>query len=107
MIRAKEGHSLCTLLNLIFSIGGYNERYLGDCEVYDIIGDTWKSLPYLITPRRWSAAVIFGKHWIYAIAGFNGSDINSVERLHILGNENWTNVNISLMFSARSNLHGI
>jgi len=35
MITAKYGHSLCTLQNQIFSIGGWNgSKYLVDCEVY-------------------------------------------------------------------------
>jgi len=74
---------------MIFSIGGYDGSiYIPNCEVYDTISKTWKALPNLITPRRWCAAVIFGKQWIYAIGGYNGSDLNSVERHYILGNGN-------------------
>jgi len=94
-------------MNQIFSIGGYAFSYLRDCEVYDIKGNTWKALPNLITPRSCCAAVIFRKQWIYAIAGFNGPNLDSVERLSILGNENWCNVNISNMFYPRSMCHGI
>jgi len=62
MIIGKRGHSLCTLHNQIFSIGGDNDRYsIADSEVYDSNGNTWKALPNLITPRRCCAAVIFGK----------------------------------------------
>jgi len=70
MITAKRGHSLYTLLKSLFSIGGYNGSYLADSEAYDITCNTWKALPNLITPRGFCAAVIFGKQWIYAIAGF-------------------------------------
>ena len=76
--------------------------------MYDKKENSWKALPNLTIPRRECAAVIFGKKWIYAIAGHNnGTDLNSVERLPILSNGNWSNVNISSMFSARRLLHGI
>jgi len=77
--------------------------------VYDIKGNAWNALPNLIIPRYWCAAVMFRKQWIYAIDGWDGvkSSINSVERLSIIGNENWCNVNISSKFSARHGLHGI
>jgi len=49
----------------------------------------------LTTPRALCAAVVFLKQWVYAIAGYNGSDLNSVERVPILGNGNWSVVDIS------------
>ena len=101
MITAKYGHSLCTLQNQIFSIGGFNGSYLADCEMYGSKENTWKALPNLNAPGDLCAAVIFGKQWIYAIAGKNESYLNSVERLPLLGNGNWGIVNISSMFSAR------
>jgi len=108
MIKAKCYHSLCTLLYQIFSLGGFDGQCLADCEVYDTISNTWKAIPNLATPRCVCAAVVFGRQWIYAIAGYNSSgDINSVERLPLPGNGNWSNVNISSMFSARRMLHGI
>jgi len=76
--------------------------------VYDKKDNSWKALPNLTTPRCECAAVIFGTKWIYAIAGWNNSStLNSVERLPITGDGNWSNVNISSMFSARCYLHGI
>ena len=96
MITAKFAHTLCTQYNQIFSIGGYEiVSASSDCEVYDTIGNKWKQLPKLNTPRHGCAAMIFGKMWVYAIAGFNEDDLNSVERLPILGNSTWANVNIS------------
>jgi len=76
--------------------------------VFGIQSNTWKELPNLSTPRCNCAAVIFGKQWIYAIAGCKFyTTINSVERLQIDGNGNWADVYITSMFSARYSIYGI
>jgi len=108
MVTAKYAHSLCTHQDMIFSIGGDSgPKYLANCEVYETKDNIWKVLPNMVTPRRYCAAVAFGKQWIYAIAGWNDSNLNSVERLPISGNTNWSNVNMQPTFFARSCVHGI
>ena len=62
--------------------------------MYDKKDNSWKALPNLTTPRYLCAALIFGKQWIYAIAGYSSTYLNSVERLPITGDGNWCNVNI-------------
>jgi len=95
MIMGKYHHSLCSLYNQIYSIGGFNVSYIAECEVFSIKSNIWKSLPNLSTPRGLCAAVIYGKQWVYAIAGTDeNDDINTVERLQIFGAGAWANVNI-------------
>ena len=88
MIMAKYGHSLCSLQNQIYCIGGNNgSKAVANCEVFSITSNTWNALPNLATPRKTCAAVLYRKQWIYAIAGFNDKNcINSIERLGILSN---------------------
>ena len=54
-------------------------------------------------------ALVFNIKWIYAMGGYNGGFLNSVERLciNIDRKEKWEAVNISSMYSARTNAHGV
>lgn len=77
----RSNAGVCTLNNLIYVIGGWNNGHNGlqRCDVYDPKTDQWKRIGDLNQGRyQVSCAVLDGK--IYCAGGCNYCCLNSVER---------------------------
>jgi len=91
MSTPKRSLSCVTLPDGIYSIGGYDgSKYLRSLEKYDIRTGKWVSLAPMKHARcTFSAVASADCQFIYAIGGFNGSAVCSVERYSIV-EDKWT-----------------
>ncbi len=108
MINAKCYHALCTVNDIIFSVGGYNNKSLDDCQVYSISKNVWHAFHSLNVARRSPAAFIWNRDYIYCVGGnLNNNHIGAVERASLLGKTQWESIPTVGLFQGRSNVHGI
>ena len=109
MLTPKCLHTLCSANDYIYSVGGYNNASISDCEKYSISKDNWKALPTLQTARRLCAAFTFNDTLLYCLYGYNESNTNldSMEMMSVAEYGKWEYVNVSNMYSPRWGVHGI
>jgi len=75
--------SVVALPDGIYAVGGYSgKHYLVSVERYDIEKDTWTRIECMESPRCTLACVVSmpDYRYIYAVGGFNGKPLDSVER---------------------------
>ena len=107
IIQPKYYSTLCLLNEEIYSIGGYSSnKWLSNCQKYSIISDCWHSLPNMQCERGAPAVFSFPKKFIYSVFGYNGYNVNSVEKLKI-GCLQWELVVICGEITARHAIHAI
>ena len=81
----------------IYAIGGYNgKEYVNSVERYDFFTNQWHGISSMKKPRCTLSAVTSPDcQYIYAIGGFNGSALNSVERYDV-AREEWDELTLSI-----------
>ncbi|XP_033606834.1 kelch-like protein 10 [Cryptotermes secundus] len=81
VIEPRQTHGLCALNNLIYVIGGYDDReYLNTVCCYNPITQKWKYCACMHRPRG-GVSVCSQDGKIYALGGYNGRiGMNSAER---------------------------
>lgn len=80
-------------LGRLYVFGGQNFDYkaLCDCEQYDVLRDKWMSAPLLNIPRRNTCGATLGNR-IFALGGFDGSNILSSVEAYDPRMKNWMEV---------------
>ena len=63
----------------IFVIGGWNERNLQECEVYNVNNETWTTIASTEEPRLRSSAVVQDYRIFVAGGQTDGSPLSSIE----------------------------
>jgi len=66
---AKGAHSLVSIKRVIYSIGGYTNLAITDCESYSIADNVWKQLPQLNVGRDYEPVFSWKEKFIYAMGG--------------------------------------
>ena len=86
----------------IYAIGGYNGKdYINTVEKYDFHTNDWVQVKSMKRPRcTLSAVASLDCQFIYAIGGFNGSALSSVERYDTT-KEEWEDMSIPPMKQKR------
>jgi N-acetylneuraminic acid mutarotase len=66
----------------IYAIGGYDGKdYISSVERYDIMEDKWTLISQLTTPKCTMSAVASPDYQsIYVVGGFDGHQLNDIER---------------------------
>ena len=107
MLVKKYWHTLCRGEYHIYTVGGYdNSSRLGDCERYSIFKDVWHQLPKLNIPRNRCAVFTFKKS-LYALGGYNGQSLNTMEQLDIENMSLWIIVEVKNPIKEACELHAI
>ena len=91
MLTCKHEAALCIASEKIYSIGGYRQGFLSECQKYSIKLDKWEKLPNLNHEKNNLASVVFNENQIYAIGGnsyYNNPD-RFIERLGINKDKKW------------------
>ena len=85
MQQGRRALAAVAMPNGIYAIGGYNGKdYISSVEKYDIINDRWESLGNLTSPKCTMSAVASPDNKsIFVIGGFNGTQLNEVEKYDV------------------------
>ena len=108
MLCKKYAHSLCISNNEIYSIGGFQQTNIDDCQKYNVAKNKWTQLPHLNFTRDFSAAFSFNNKKVYSLGGHSTAGIlNSMESVCVSAPVSWENEVISNAFASRYGLHAI
>ena len=94
MKEPRRALSAVALPDGIYAIGGYNGKdYIGTVERYDLFTNEWTQVRSMNRPRCTLSAVASPDcQYIYAIGGFNGAPLSSVE-IYDVTKEEWEEMN--------------
>ena len=87
--RSRRSLCLVSLPDGVYALGGYDgENYLNSVEKYDISQNKWKNIKTLNSGRCTMACVSsLDCQSIFALGGYNGSPLNTVERYAVMKDE--------------------
>ena len=104
MITGRYHHGVVSVSDKEFCcIGGYDANIgaLNQCEEYDIGKDEWKPLPSLNEKRYYHGCIYISKSkTIYCFGGYNGSWLNTMEKLDLNGEAAWKRIDFKSNQSA-------
>jgi len=91
MLTCEYAAALCIASEEIYSIGGYRQGFLSDCQKYSIKLDKWEKLPNLNQEKNNLASPVLNENHIYAIGGndYYNKPVCFVERLGINKDKKW------------------
>ena len=98
MKEPRRALSAVALPDGIYAIGGYNgKEYISTVEKFDFFTNEWVTVKRMKKARcTLSAVASTDCQYLYAIGGFNGSALNSVERYDV-NKEEWEETDIPAM----------
>ena len=95
MLYKKMCQSLCAFRQYIYSIGGYDGKFVTNCMRYDTRLNKWINIANMNAPRGYVAAFVFKVSYIYAVAGRSDSDnVQICERLKLNSLVEWESCSI-------------
>jgi hypothetical protein len=94
LARLSEGRRALSVVALpdgIYAIGGYSgQQYLASVERFDVYKNVWTKIESMISPKCTLSCVVSlpDLRYVYAVGGFNGKPLETVERYDITS-EQW------------------
>jgi hypothetical protein len=82
MLTPRRRHAAVYHTPHLYVLGGYNARYLSECERYVCAENRWGALPHLPRACQNTSGVVVESS-LYALGGYDGSSLDLVQKLSL------------------------